>query len=346
MVRIPGGRYWAGRHAPGGNPEEHPSFESRVHDFCLDRTEVTTEAYARCEQAGKCTSAVRGRITCNAGRKDRQDHPINCVTWEQAEAFCRADGRRLPSELEWEYAARGGSQYRKYSWGDAPPDGHACWKRNRSCPVASYPAGAFGLFDMSGNVWEWTRDPFGAYPWPAQEAPWRVYRGGSWSRRFVKWMSLTLRNRFAPDKYGAHLGFRCAVLPQGAECPYGAGEAGSCRHGVEDVRCLPGQTFNGQRCAAAGAPLCPEGSEPIPGHGCVARSGAPAEHHAEVAASSVASARSPQFDADCERFAKGRPLAYRLSGGTHAQRNAVGHNRGCKNRDVGVGWNSACCPGP
>lgn len=348
MTRIPGGEYWAGRLSPGGNREEHPKYKTRVHDFCMDRTEVTTEAYESCVTSGRCETAVRDTKTCNSGRQ-REDHPINCVSYEQAGNFCKARGARLPTELEWEYAARGGNEYREYSWGDAAPDGNTCWKRAHSCPVAAHAEGAFGLHDMNGNVWEWTSTWFAPYPWPAVDGFTKVYRGGSWSRRFEKWMSLTLRNRQAPDEWGSHLGFRCAALPVDAECPYGADGRGGCQHGVEDAECRPGSKWNGARCAREGAAQCPERQRFEPGRGCVGEAGATSPERSSVRSAASDSAevkarRDQQFDSDCKRFNPKRPLAWRFDGATHAARNLAGNRRGCKNRDVGVGWNSACCP--
>lgn len=345
MLRIPGGAFWVGAHT--GAKNEQPRFETQMQEFCLDRTEVTVAAWERCQEEGNCTSAVRGRKTCNAGRPERANHPINCVSWTQAQQFCQAHGKRLPSEFEWEYAARGGSQMRRFPWGDEAPDGRTCWKRARTCEVASYEAGAFGLFDIVGNVWEWTESHYGpSYPWPKAYGTTRVYRGGSWSRRFEKWLSPTLRNRYGEDKWGSHLGFRCAADIQSVRCPYGKREDGRCLHGVERVDCPPPLQWNGARCAKPSAALCPPGQHQEPGLGCVfdqRPSGLTPQADTDPT-EGVVMQRSPQFDADCRQYQPARAQAWRLTGGTHRGRNLVGQRRGCKNRDVGVGWNSACCP--
>lgn len=345
MLPIGGGNYWAGAAKSGGEGDEHPRHRVRVHSFCLDRTEVTTEAYEACVASGQCSSARRDTATCNSGR-DRPLHPINCVTFDQAATFCKTRGARLPTELEWEYAARGGAEQRIYSWGSESPDGNTCWKRAQSCPVATHREGAFGLHDMNGNLWEWTSTWFGPYPWPASEGATKVYRGGSWSRRFEKWLSLSLRSRQRPSEFGSHLGFRCARLQERAECPYGTDGEG-CRYGVEEVDCQAPETWNGVRCAPAGEVGCGEGTQETPGHGCVGPRGAVRSRHKPVTAEDegeVRAQRDPSNDADCARYQPSRPVAWRFQGGSHAARNRAGDAKGCKNRDVGVGWNSACCP--
>ncbi len=345
MAHIPGGRFFMGQTSPESAPEDRPRFETEIAPLCLDLTEVTVAAYADCAKAGKCEPAGTHRRFCNARFEDRGEHPVNCVTWAQADAYCSFKDRRLPGEAEWEFAARGGSEYRTYSWGNEPPDGRTCWKHvGGSCPVKSFAPGAFGLYDMTGNVWEWVDDWFGQFPWPPETSNAKGYRGGSWSRRFEKWMSTRLRNRWSPKKEGSHLGFRCALTPKDAACPFGRSADGKrCQFGVHGVECPRGESFNGVRCARAGEPECPKGRVNKPGHGCVlaldAKGAGP-----KLEATPIARTRTPAFDADCQQNKPGRPNAYRYSGGTHAGRNHAGAKDGCSNRDVGVGWNSACCP--
>lgn len=369
MVLLPGGPFWVGAEHESFAGEENPRFLTRLAPFCLDPTEATAASYRECVEAGACQPARKEYKTCNYGREGRADHPINCIDHGQATSYCEWRGARLPSEIEWEYAARGGAEQRSYPWGEESPDGRNCWKKPHSCAVKSFAPGAFGLYDVVGNVWEWTEDWFAPYPWPAQNGRHRVYRGASWSRRFEKWLRPTLRNRFAPDHWGSHLGVRCAAFAEPLQCPYGVDDAGDgagksprCRRGVEEAQCLGGKRWNGVRCADEGAPRCPGGTEEVPGWGCVgsrsdsgpdsgagsgaeaAKSGQGASGKPELDTAAVRRVRSPEFDADCQQNTPSRPRAHRLEGGTHVARNAVGAKHGCKNRDVGVGWNSACCP--
>ena len=344
MLKVPGGKFWV-----GSEPEERfaddesPRFLTELADFCMDETEVTAAAFARCVEQGSCTAPERHGFLCNFGRAERAEHPINCVTWADADGYCTAHGARLPSEIELEYVARGGDAYLKYPWGDDAPDGHACWKHPGTCAVKSYPPGAFGLSDISGNVWEWSADWYGPYPWPPLIGYSRVYRGGSFSRRFEKWMHTRLRNRLAPAKAGAHLGFRCART-LGA-CPFGEEAPGSCRRGVIERTCAKDKKFNGVRCAAPGEPRCAPGWREQSGHGCVPEVLEEASpEDLEASARTVRRQRSPEFDADCRHNSRDRPNAFRYVGGSHAARTLVSKRAGCKNRDVGVGWNSACCP--
>jgi sulfatase modifying factor 1 len=346
MALVPGGEAWIGAEPEERfSSDESPRYRTRLGSYCLDRTEVTAAAYSACVEGKRCTPAVVNSPNCTGSNPERFDHPINCVDFDQAEAFCKARGARLPTELEWEYAARGGSAALRYPWGNEPPDGRTCWKEPHTCKVGRFPADSFGIFDLSGNVWEWTSTYYGPYPWPPPESPSRVYRGGSWSRRFEKWMHTRLRNRAAPWRTGSHLGFRCALTPAGAVCPFGSLPDGQCRHGVITRTCSPGYEWNGLRCALPGAPACGEGRHEEPGFGCVpdsARPATPEDVRAEVR--KVSRERSPEYDSDCMKSQRDRPHAFRYSGGTHDARNEVGRSQGCKNRDVGVGWNSACCP--
>lgn len=339
---IPGGSFWVGRSTPTFEEEENPRFRTTLPPFCADRYEVTAAEFERCVAAGSCRAISLPNVTCNTVAKGRGDHPANCVDHESARAHCAWSGARLPTEIEWEYLARGGAEMRAYPWGEESPDGHACWKANRSCPVGSFPAGAFGLFDVVGNVWEWTDSWFGHYPWPNDDGRQRVYRGGSWSRRFDKWMQPTLRNRSAPKDVGSHLGFRCVQDLADRVCPYGA-DGQKCRFGVDEVECLGKKVWNGARCAAPDAPRCPSGAQEVAGRGCQWAGATPVQG-AELDLGAVESSRAPSFDGDCQANQKTRPHAYRLQGGEHLARNRVAADRGCKNRDVGVGWNSVCCP--
>lgn len=353
MLKIPAGDAWIGNPRGKGADDQWPRFRTRLPSFCMDATEVTVSAYAACAKSGKCTAAVDDRVTCTSSGRGRDDAPVNCVDWFQADAFCRTAGARLPTETEWEYAASGGDD-RSFSWGDEPPEDRVCWRTNRACKVASFAAGAFGLFDMTGNVWEWTADWYGDYPWPPMNGTLKVYRGGSWSRRFDKWMKVRLRDRANPRDQGAHLGFRCAATLSSEPCPFGRGANGECFHGVLDADCRPGRPWNGVRCAKKAEQGCDEGRHEVPGHGCLledAELGEPASaktpgggEESDARLASVEQRRAPEFDADCRQFQTARPTAYRFAGGSHEERNHAESSLGCKNRDVGVGWNSACCP--
>lgn len=345
MALLPGGSFWVGSDPKEGYSEdESPRFRTELAPFCMDLTEVTVAAYARCAADGRCTPAETKRALCNAKRKDRDDHPINCVTWHQADAYCRAQGKRLPTEAEWEFAARGGGEL-DYPWGEGSPDGRACWKHNGTCAVKSFAPGAFGLYDISGNVWEWLADWYGPYPFSPEHGFAKCYRGGSFSRRFEKWMHTRLRNRQPPHEWGSHLGFRCAKTPEGARCPFGERPDGGCLFGVHERACPDGKAWNGVRCARPGEPRCAPGRVERPGHGCVLgepEKPVPVDLAAEMAG--VQASRTAEFDEDCRTNFRDRPRAFHYSGGTHRGRNLVSQRAGCKNRDVGVGFNSTCCP--
>lgn len=344
MVRIPGGEFWVGTEREVFEREENPRFRARVASFCVDPMEVSVEEYEACLAAGKCTPPHGGRSTCNTSERGRGDHPMNCIDHGQAVSVCGARGARLLTEVEWEYLARGGSEMRKFPWGDEAPDGRTCWKEPNSCPRGQYAQEAFGLHDVVGNLWEWTDSWFGPYPWPAADGRHKVYRGGSWSRRFEKWLSPTLRNRMPPSDSGSHLGTRCAMNVPETKCAGTTLESGACSHEILEVKCLETHVWNGVRCASpSDTERCGPASEEVPGYGCV-RKKFKGEVSAELKVDEVSRARSPEFDADCQENQPERPKAYRFSGGGHLARNAVGKSLGCKNRDVGVGFNSSCCP--
>jgi formylglycine-generating enzyme required for sulfatase activity len=218
MVAIPAGTFAMG--SIDGDDDERPVHDARVAAFTLGRTEVTVAEYRACLAAGACTPTALEPY-CNAARDDRADHPINCVTWEQAAAFCAWAGARLPTEVEWEYAARG-PDGRRYPWGSDPPAAQLCWdgpksdlglgKRRGTCVAGAHPMGTspFGALDMAGNVWEWTSTFYSDDYTAPGEGPLRVVRGGTWFGYDPHDVRATLRFRVRPEARNYGIGFRCA----------------------------------------------------------------------------------------------------------------------------------------
>jgi len=169
MLPVPGGTFTMG--ADGvGERDEQPAHSVTVQSFLLDKTEVTNEKYLECVNAQACKpyrdNVARGFHAGPEASFRAPDQPVVGVSWYDASAYCAFRGKRLPGEAEWERAARGDDN-RKYAWGNAEPDGaHACYGRKvgakgaTTMPVASYPEGRgpYGHFDLTGNVWEWTKD--------------------------------------------------------------------------------------------------------------------------------------------------------------------------------------------
>ena len=193
--------------------------------FCLDVTEVTVADYAACvkrdgcEAKGTDTELVFGKDQgsegCNAAIEGRATHPMNCVDWAQAGQFCSANGKRLPSEAEWEWAARGGTKGRAFPWGKALPTTQLCWfkgiDRRSTCPVGDFPEGRgfFGHEDLAGNVMEWTSSPFDPEEDPSHGE--RAVRGGSWATTDERWLRTKAADRAEPSTRISMLGFRCAL---------------------------------------------------------------------------------------------------------------------------------------
>lgn len=204
-------------------------------DFAIDETEVTVDQFAECVEADGCTEPSTGE-PCNWGVTGHGDHPVNCVTYPQAAAYCAWANKRLPTAEEWEYAARYNDN-RKYPWGDSTADYNT--KSNFAvltdgyeftAPVGSYTAGnsALGLKDMSGNVWEWTQSlacfnetgacdncPAGASCSNACdvcEVTDRVIKGGCYNNGLSTTRSAyRTYNSGLNDGNSAVIGFRCAV---------------------------------------------------------------------------------------------------------------------------------------
>jgi iron(II)-dependent oxidoreductase len=248
-VMIPGGTYWMGAPDGEGYLDEYPVHEVTVSSFEMIRSEVTMGQYRACVQDGACTEPEVA--SCLApptlddwedyatwGKEGREDHPINCVDWFQAVAFCEWAGGRLPSEAEWEYAARSLGQEKTYPWGeDEPncglvvmdnylePDGGPACGAGTTWPVCSRSAGHTeqGLCDMAGGVGELVQDcyHYGYEGAPDDGSAWvtdclyedpnsAVRRGGG----FEIYQSVYLRSRMRKDwtktARMVTTGFRCA----------------------------------------------------------------------------------------------------------------------------------------
>jgi formylglycine-generating enzyme required for sulfatase activity len=272
-VLVPGGPSFQGMDNPPLKypylANEKPQHPVRLSPFCMDRYEVNVEKYAACSTSGACSraSTVNAPLesfsdaqhkaydpVCNENdRVGRGNHPVNCVTWDQAQKFCARAGGQLPTEAQWEFAARGKDQ-RVYPWGDDPPSaktGNACgteciaWAKEHgvdgdfpgamydandkfptTAPIGSFASGAsqFGIEDLVGNVAEWTADYYAAYPHDTkteavdpkgpEKGDERVIRGGAWNASIVAWARPTFRFH-APETNQNHgIGFRCAYSPR------------------------------------------------------------------------------------------------------------------------------------
>lgn len=205
---------------------EVPDHEVTVADFWLDTFDVTNAQFAAFVAANPVWNKQRADPGLHNGRylehwsdagppTELLDHPVTFVTWYAAVAYCEWKRNRLPTEAEYEWAAQDGTSRAEYPWGDAPPtDDRVSWGGNgidTTVPVGSYPPNARGLYDMSGNVWHFTADPWrGPYGSDAPPDPdRRVVRGGSWGASAA---NLRIRYRDSHRAFDARemVGFRCA----------------------------------------------------------------------------------------------------------------------------------------
>jgi len=188
--------------------------------FWIDKTEVTNAQYRLCVQAGVCAIPI-GKYFDNS---NYTDHPVVYVYWQDANNYCSWVGRCLPTEAEWEKAARG-TDGRTYPWGEGLDCSKAnyywCGKFNEISPVGYYPQGAspYGVLDMAGNVWEWVSDWFssGYYnqspssnPQGPASGDTHGLRGGSWYSYDYS-MSSANRYNYGLDRRYNSIGFRCAM---------------------------------------------------------------------------------------------------------------------------------------
>jgi eukaryotic-like serine/threonine-protein kinase len=258
MLPIPSAEFFAGSDREDAVAVERPAHQVKVEAFCIDRYEVTVRAYRACVDRGACREAPREAgypgilrkdkvilsALCNARQAAaRAEHPMNCLDFELAAAYCAAEKKRLPTEIEWEYAARGPALHR-YTWGDEEPSArlvNACgdecmrWGKRvdldlkalpygsdghtHTAPATAFEAGrsGFGVVQLAGNVKEWVNDWFLPYtqgtagalgaPGPKND---RVLRGGAWSSSAEQALRYTHREGARPGTRRPDIGFRCA----------------------------------------------------------------------------------------------------------------------------------------
>ena len=228
MIEVPAGGFRMGSEA--GLPDETPIHTVDISTFWIDSTEVTAAQYAVCVNGGGCSTPAQ-RPGCTFGLNERADHPINCVDYAQAVAFCGWAAKRLPTEAEWEKAARGPNDERRFSWGNEDPTFYLITFpearllnynnfTGQTATVGQHPQGIspYGVHNMAGNVLEWVVDwyapdyyaasPASDPPGPASGEQ-RVARGGYFlaPRDAV---TVTVRIRTQPSTRDPSLGFRCA----------------------------------------------------------------------------------------------------------------------------------------
>ena len=237
LVEGAGGCPYGMALVPGGTFK--PSTESldvTLAPFCVDRTEVTVAAYGSCVAKGKCKepwvydandTSWKEHAMCNYKHPEgRFNHPVNCLDWNLATAYCEHQGKRLPKDAEWEWVARGGDKGWTYPWGNELPTidrmnvcGIECvesaaklgltWKAmfpaerdpwRETAPVGSYKPTRFGLYDIAGNACEWIDGGSDSE---------RPYRGGCWSAWGFTGVEAVVRDTQLATDLKADLGFRC-----------------------------------------------------------------------------------------------------------------------------------------
>ena len=243
QVYIPGGKFEMGTSDANAQADERPAHSVTVSPFWMDKLEVTNAMYQACVTAGSCEAPREDKSATHEtyfSNKDFADYPVIFVSWQDASNYCKWAGRRLPTEAEWELAARGITEPRRFPWGDLnPSDTLANFDFNSkdTVRVGSYPKGAspFGVLDMAGNVWEWVADYFSAdyYNQSADaqdptgpkgtDGGSKVLRGGSWADG-SKELRITNRGSAKSPKLSAdskaesfkgetnnRIGFRCGA---------------------------------------------------------------------------------------------------------------------------------------
>jgi len=229
LLYVPEGNFLMGSDpkkdpAQANDGSEQPQHTVWLDAFWIDRTDVTNAMYAKCVAAGACGAMAANATPTYAiyyGNSQFDDYPVVHVDWNQADTYCRWAGRELPSEAQWEKAARG-TDGRIFPWGNDLDPKYANYDSKDTSKVGAFPPGAspYGALDMAGNVWQWVADWYdGAYyqsqtSWRNPIGPvsgqTRVLRGASWSDLGLK-LHAAARRADIPSRSNFDIGFRCAV---------------------------------------------------------------------------------------------------------------------------------------
>lgn len=220
QVYVPEGEFLMGK-GQVYKYADSPQHTVYLDAFWMDKYEVSNAMYLKCMAAGACSDMVSDNTTYR--NWIYRDHPVTYVTWEQAGAYCQWAGRRLPTEAEWEKAARG-TDGRKYPWGNEAPNARLAnfdgTMIHESVSIYRYPLGAspYGVLNMSGNAREWIADWYAedyylvtpyANPTGAETGVERSLRSGSYNEDRLE-IAVTNRFRHEPQSAGLSRGFRCA----------------------------------------------------------------------------------------------------------------------------------------
>ena len=229
MVLVPAGTFLMGGNDRDAEPDERGVHSVNLDDYYIDKYEATNAAYQACVTAGKCKPPIQTDSFTRSkyyGIPAYEEYPVVYVDWNMAKEFCEWRDARLPTEAEWEKAARGSEDQRYFPWGNSEI---SCQIANYSGPggcyngttmVGSYDGGAspYGVYDMAGNVWEWVADWYSETyynvspsrnPTGPDSGLARVLRGGSWNRQEFD-VRVSNRNRYNPTYFNFDIGFRCA----------------------------------------------------------------------------------------------------------------------------------------
>jgi formylglycine-generating enzyme required for sulfatase activity len=220
MVYVPRGEFEMG-YRGGGDTNRMPIHTVALDPFWMDQTEVTNAQYGQCVAAGQCEPSRYADLDWLSG----DNQPVVGVSWYDGAAYCEWVGGALPTEAQWEYAARGGEN-RKYPWGEDSPDCDVAnfggWDGclGTTADVGSYPAGVSwcGALDLAGNVYEWAANWDYSYtaereanPEGPESGERKMMRGGSWTDIGTNLLSAQ-RIRFIPTDAADTVGFRCILL--------------------------------------------------------------------------------------------------------------------------------------